>query len=78
MLILSDLRAGDIGRVCGYYTGNIFYRQKLLAMGLVPNTQFLVIRKAPLGDPIQIQVRNFYLILRKDEAMQLIIEQVFG
>ena len=75
-MTLSDLNPGDIGRICGFHPGNRSYRQKLLAMGLTLNTQFQVIRRAPLGDPVQIQVRDFYLTLRQDEAIQLKIEQV--
>lgn len=75
-MTFSDLNPGDIGRICGFSGDNKSYRRKLLAMGLTPNTQFQVIRRAPLGDPIQIQVRNFYLTLRKDEVIQLKIERV--
>ncbi|MFW0078880.1 MAG: ferrous iron transport protein A [Coxiella endosymbiont of Haemaphysalis qinghaiensis] len=76
-MTFSDLNPGDIGKVCGFHPAdNKSYRRKLLAMGLTPNTQFQVIRRAPLGDPIQIQVRNFYLTLRKDEVIQLKIERV--
>ena len=45
-------------------------------MGLTPNTEFTVVRKAPLGDPIQLEVRNFQLSLRKKEAELLLIERV--
>lgn len=65
-----------MGRICGFHPGDESYRRKLLAMGLTPNTQFQVIRRAPLGDPIQIQVRDFYLTLRQNEAIQLKIERV--
>ncbi|WP_439647900.1 FeoA family protein [Coxiella-like endosymbiont] len=75
-LTLSDLNPGDFGRICGFHPGNKSYRRKLLAMGLTPNTQFQVIRRAPLGDPIQIQVRDFYLTLRQGEVIQLKIERV--
>lgn len=76
MLILSDLSPGEFGRILGFHDGDKRYRQKLLAMGLTPNTPFEVIRRAPLGDPIQIRVRDFYLSLRKNEVVQLEIERV--
>lgn len=75
-MTLSDLNFGDMGRICGFHPGDKSYRRKLLAMGLTPNTQFQVIRRAPLGDPIQIQVRDFHLTLRQNEAIQLKIERV--
>ena len=76
MLALSDLIPGDIAKICGFHPGNTAYRQKLLAMGLTPNTEFTVIRRAPLGDPIQICVRNFHLSLRQAETALLKIERV--
>ena len=76
MLALSDLAPGETGKICGFHPGDRAYRQKLLAMGLTPNTEFEVIRRAPLGDPIQIRVRNFYLSLRQTETALLKIERV--
>lgn len=77
MLTLSDLSPGEFGRILGFRgSSDKEYRQKLLAMGLTPNTPFEVIRRAPLGDPIQILVRDFYLSLRQHEVMQLEIARV--
>lgn len=76
MTEITELNPGDCARVCGFHKGNREYRQRLLAMGLTPNTEFTLIRKAPLGDPIQLQVRNFQLSLRKKEAALLRIERV--
>ncbi len=75
-LSLSELKPGEQGKICGYHSGSKDYRQKLLAMGLTPNTHFEVIRRAPLGDPIEIKVRNFFLSLRQSEAKILKIERV--
>lgn len=76
MLTLSDLSPGEIGKISGFHKGDRVYRQKLLAMGLTPNTEFEVIRRAPLGDPIQIRIRNFDLSLRQAETALLKIERV--
>jgi ferrous iron transport protein A len=45
-------------------------------MGLTPGTEFTVIRVAPLGDPVEIQVRGFHLSLRQQEADALIVEEI--
>ena len=74
-ITLLDLRPGDGGVVKGFAPGNADYRRRLMAMGLTPGTQFTVTRLAPLGDPIQLQVRNSALTLRKDEAQLLRIER---
>ncbi len=41
------------------------FRHRLMAMGMIPGSTFQVIRKAPLGDPIEIEVKGFLLSLRK-------------
>lgn len=74
---LHDLRVGDIARVRGFgkqHPESRAYRQKLLSMGLTPNTEFVVVRVAPMGDPVEVQLRGFSLSLRKDEAAMLIVE----
>lgn len=75
MLTLSDFKPGEVGIICGFYPGDKAYRRKLLAMGLTPSIQFEVIRCAPLGDPVQIRVRDFYLSLRQKEFTLLKIER---
>jgi len=76
MITLTQMQPGDVGKICGFHPGDKAYRQKLLAMGLTPNTYFEVIRRAPLGDPIQIRVRSYFLSLRQKEAELLKIERV--
>lgn len=46
-------------------------RRRLLEMGLTPGTRVKVIRFAPLGDPMDIEVRGYHLSLRKHEAGQV-------
>jgi ferrous iron transport protein A len=73
---LRDFAVGTTGRVVGYEKAARVYKGKLLAMGLTPGTEFTVTRHAPLGDPVEIQVRGFKLSLRKDEASVLFVEEV--
>ncbi|MBP0021822.1 MAG: ferrous iron transport protein A [Cyanobacteria bacterium SBLK] len=73
---LQDIPPGSTGRVLGYDKAYQGYRGKLLQMGLTPGTEFTVIRVAPLGDPVEINVRGFYLSLRKHEADALIVEEL--
>lgn len=75
---LAEMRPGDVGRICGFHSGDKAYRQKLLAMGLTPNTYIEVVRRAPLGDPIQIRVHAYFLSLRQAEAALLKIELMNG
>jgi ferrous iron transport protein A len=73
---LRDLQVGSTGKVVGYEKASRGYKTKLLAMGLTPGTEFTVTRHAPLGDPVEIQVRGFKLSLRKDEANALFVQEV--
>ncbi|MGK7876986.1 MAG: ferrous iron transport protein A [Xenococcaceae cyanobacterium] len=73
---LRDMPVGARGRVVGYEKAYRGYKGKLLSMGLTPGTEFTVIRHAPLGDPVEIEVRGFKLSLRKQEANALCVEEV--
>lgn len=51
-------------------------RRRIMDMGIVRGTEILVEGKAPMGDPIEIQVRGYNLSLRKSEAKDIIVELV--
>lgn len=75
-LKLREATIGSTLKVVAYAAGGRDYKRKLLAMGLIPGTEFVVKRHAPLGDPTEIEIRGFHLTLRKDEADALIVESV--
>lgn len=72
----SELKIGQTAKIIALASGDAAYRQRLIAMGLLPGTLFTVSRIAPFGDPIEILVRGFALSLRKHEANILQIEEV--
>lgn len=72
---LRDMAVGESCTVSGYVKGASAYREKLLAMGLIRGTEITIARIAPMGDPVEIQVRGFSLSLRKDEASALLVER---
>ena len=51
-------------------------RKRIMDMGIVRGTEILVEGRAPMGDPIEIQVRGYNLSLRKSEAKDVIVETV--
>ena len=73
---LADFLVGEVGQVLGFAKGAHAYRQKLLAMGLIKGTTFQVARVAPMGDPVEIRVRDYSLSLRKDEAKALRVLEI--
>lgn len=49
-------------------------RQRLLAMGLVTGETVTLAAVAPLGDPLELNVKGYRLSLRKAEARQIVVE----
>ncbi|MDY0390733.1 MAG: FeoA family protein [Desulfobulbus oligotrophicus] len=72
---LNEIAVGQAGTVVGFTRKAGGYRQKLLAMGLTKGTAFKVVRVAPMGDPVEILVRNYSLSLRRDEAKALLVAE---
>ena len=73
-MTLGDLEVGDSGQISGYAGGG-GYRRQLLAMGLTPGVGLKVIRRAPMGDPVELEVRGFSLSLRRDEAQCVLVDK---
>jgi ferrous iron transport protein A len=48
-------------------------RGRLMEMGLLPGTSVELVRFAPLGDPVEIKLRNYHLSLRKLEAEKIFV-----
>jgi len=71
---LRKMKVGDSGVISGFNSADPVYRQKLLRMGLTKNAGFSVVRKAPFGGPIEIEVKGSRLVLRSDEANVLEVE----
>jgi ferrous iron transport protein A len=47
------------------------FRRRLMEMGLVPGAEVILRNVAPLGDPLEIEVRHGRLSIRKHEASQI-------
>ncbi len=75
-MTLGELRVDDHARISGFQEHGGAYRRKLLSMGLTPGAELSVTRVAPMGDPVEIEVRGFALSVRKDEAAMLSVEKL--
>jgi ferrous iron transport protein A len=71
--LLRDLAPGESGKV-RHVTGAAEVRHRLLEMGLTRGTSVRLIRVAPMGDPIELQVRGYRLSLRRSEAASILVE----
>ncbi|KTD58519.1 ferrous iron transporter A [Legionella sainthelensi] len=76
MIKITELVQGDKVRLTSFGSTDMQYRRRLLSLGVTCGTEFSVVRIAPLGCPIQIEVRGTALTLRKEEANQLVLEYV--
>ncbi|MBM3874035.1 MAG: ferrous iron transport protein A [Verrucomicrobia bacterium] len=47
---------------------------RLREMGLLPGTRLILVRQAPLGDPLEIEVRGYRLSLRRAEAECILVD----
>ena len=71
--MLRDIQPGCRAKIrCHHARGAI--RQRLLDLGFVPQTEVEVIRRAPLGDPIECCVANYKVALRQSEADLIEVE----
>lgn len=73
---ITDLVQGDRARLINFGATDSQYRRRLLSLGVTCGAEFVVVRLAPLGCPIQIEVRGTSLTLRKEEASQLVLERI--
>jgi len=64
---LKTLKPGVEARVIRVH-GQGALRLRIMEMGLTPGTPIRVRKIAPLGDPVEIQVRGYALSLRKSDA----------
>ena len=71
--ILASLKSGQRGRIKAISL-DARNRRRLMEMGLIAGTEFLLVRFAPLGDPLEVRVRGYHLSLRKEEARHIRVE----
>lgn len=74
-MTLAQLSAGKSG-VIETVGGQGALRCRLLDMGLIPRTAVTVQKVAPMGDPIQIRLRDYELTLRKEDAENITLREV--
>jgi ferrous iron transport protein A len=69
---LSDLEVGAKARVCDHVGAHRLHR-RLGDLGFVPSTPLRVVRRAPLGDPIEIELRGYRVCLRHADLRQICV-----
>ena len=72
-LVAAELPVGESGRVLRVVGANDVSR-RLLEMGVTPGVEIRRLGTAPLGDPLEFELRGYRLSLRKSEAQQIEID----
>ncbi|CAK4067125.1 FeoA family protein [Vibrio sp. MarTm2] len=73
-MTLSELQQGQKAIITGFNELSIDVRKKLMVMGLLPQTSVTLIRRAPMGDPLQVEVRGVSLAVRENIASAISVE----
>ena len=73
MRTLKDARVGDTVTVKKVY-GEGPIRRRIMDMGITRGVEVFVRKLAPLGDPIEVKVRDYELSLRKADAEMIEVE----
>ena len=70
---LDEFKIGETGLI-KKVEGEGRLRRRLFDMGVTPGAIVYLRKKAPLGDPLEVTIRNYELTLRKSEACLVILE----
>lgn len=71
---LSDLKIGQRAKVLGLHMDKPEVRRHLLDIGITKGTEILIKKVAPMGDPVDIQLRGYELCIRKAEMQNIDVE----
>lgn len=73
MLRLKDIKFGSIVKVVRLH-GDGALKRRIMDMGITRDSEIYVRKAAPLGDPIQINVRGYELCIRKADAAMIEVQ----
>ncbi len=76
-MTIKDLKIGSSG-IIQTVGGEGALRQHFLDMGMIPGAKVTVVKYAPMGDPVELQVHGYQLTLRLDDADRITVEPVPG
>lgn len=71
---LKELKPGESGVVISIGSKGPV-KKRLMDMGVTPGAEIKVIKVAPLGDPVEVNLRGYELSLRKEEAAQIVVNR---
>ena len=69
---LEDNLIGTVVKLDNQYQSKL----RLAEMGVMPGVDIRMVKKSPLGGPVQIKINNYYLTLRKEDAILIYVENL--
>ena len=75
-MVLSNLKIGQKAKILKLNVQNKEIRRHLLDMGLTRGVEVEIRKKAPVGDPIDIKLRDYELCISKSDLSQIEVEVI--
>ncbi len=72
---LSNLKPGQKGKIA-QVCGNPDFRLRMMEMGFTKGTEVMVVKYAPLSDPVEFVIKGYHVTLRKDQASDILISEL--
>ena len=73
---LSELEVGQKAKVLKLYEENKAIRRHLLDMGITRGVEITIKKVAPMGDPVDIELRDYELCLRKEDLSKIEVDVI--
>ena len=72
-MTVGDLHRGDTAVVKSFLSG-LDSQSRFLEMGILPGVELRLVKIAPLGGTIELKVRDYYVSIRHQDALNSVIE----
>ena len=69
---VNDMKIGEQGTVVGLGCSGAL-RRRIIDMGITPGAHVVLRKAAPMGDPLELNVRGYELSIRRSEAREILV-----
>jgi ferrous iron transport protein A len=74
LIKLSSLKPGQKGKIA-QVCGHPDFRLRMMEMGFTKGSEVMVVKYAPLSDPVEFVIKGYHVTLRKDQASDILISE---
>ena len=71
LISFDKLKVGDVARVIKITAKNPALKRRIMDMGITKGIVIKIVKTAPLGDPLQVELRGYMLSLRKEDLKNI-------